>query len=76
MIASSTEVNEQTMRRKDGSGEKELRAAVSVIWDLSVSIAGGWNKVRSSRSVTRRVFVGGDGCEREGTELRSRERGV
>lgn len=70
-MASSTVVKEQTMRRKDGSGEKELRGAVADIWALRVSMAGGWKRSRSWRSVISRVFDGAEGCETGGRELMS-----
>lgn len=62
------------MRRRDGSGEKELREATEVIWLRIVSREEGWKRMRSFNSVIRRVFDGGDGCESGGTREMSMER--
>lgn len=62
------------MRRRDGSGEKELRGATEVIWWRIVSGEEGWKRMRSFNSVIRRVFEGGDGCESGGTREMSMER--
>lgn len=70
-IASSSVWKEQTMRRRDGSGEKELRRATEVIWLRIASRDAGWKRMRSFRSVMRRVFEGGDGCESGGRLERS-----
>lgn len=62
------------MRRREGSGEKELRGATAVILARMASREGGWKRVRSWRLVIRRVFVGGVGWERGGRLERSRDR--
>lgn len=62
------------MRRKEGSGEKEFRAATEVIWLRIASRDDGWKRYRSFKSVMRRVFDGGDGEESGGRLDRSRER--
>ena len=59
------------MRRRDGSGEKELRRATEVIWLRIASRDAGWKRMRSLRSVMRRVLEGGDGCESGGRLERS-----
>lgn len=62
------------MRRREGSGEKEFRAATEVIWLRIASRDEGWKRYRSFKSVMRRVFEGGDGEESGGRLERSRER--
>lgn len=49
------------MRRRDGSGENEFRGATEVIWLRIASREEGWKRMRSFRSVIRRVLEGGDG---------------
>lgn len=49
------------MRRREGSGEKEFRAANTRIWLRMVSRDVGWKRTRSFRSVIKRVFDGGVG---------------
>ena len=60
-VASSVVVKEQTMRRREGRGENELRTATEVISVRISSRADGWKTSRSLRSVIRRVFDGGVG---------------
>lgn len=62
------------MRRRDGSGEKEFRGATEVIWLRIASREEGWKRMRSFRSVMRRVFEGGVGLESGGRLERSMER--
>jgi hypothetical protein len=50
----------------DGRGEKEFRGATAVIRARISSREGGWNRIRSCRSVIRSVFEGGVGCESGG----------
>lgn len=59
------------MRRREGSGEKELRRATVVIWVRILSRDAGWKRMRSFKSVMRRVFDGGDGCDSGGRLERS-----
>lgn len=71
-MASSTEWNEQTIRRREGSGEKEFRGATDSISLRMVASEAGWKRTISWRSVIRRVFDGGLGWERGGRLERSR----
>lgn len=61
------------MRRRDGSGEKEFRAARTRIWLRIASRDLGWNRTRSFRSVINSVFEGGVGWESAGRLERSIE---
>lgn len=61
------------MRRKEGSGEKEFRRATTVIWLRIASRDDGWKRIRSFRSVIKRVFEGGVGCDSGGMLERSME---
>jgi len=63
VVASVAEWKEQTIRRRDGSGEKELKGATAVILLRISSNEDGWKRMRLFRSVIRSVFVGGDGWE-------------
>lgn len=72
-MASASEWNEQTMRRKEGSGEKEFNRAITVIWARIASREDGWKRTRSFRSVIKRVFDGGEGCDSAGTLVKSME---
>lgn len=73
-MASASEWKEQTMRRKDGSGEKEFKRAITVICARIASREDGWKRKRSLRSVIKRVFEGGVGCDSAGILLMSMER--
>jgi hypothetical protein len=64
------------MRERDLRGEKELRGARSLMCWRMVAREAGWKMWASLRRVIRRVLEGGEGVERGGIELRSRERGV
>lgn len=55
------EVKEQTMRRREGSGENEFSGVMRDIWAFMASREEGWKRDRSRRSVIRRVFEGGEG---------------
>jgi hypothetical protein len=59
----------------DFNGEKEFKGAMSLICWRMVARLAGWKIFKSSRRVIRRVLEGGAGCERGGSEERSRERG-
>lgn len=63
------------MRRNEGSGENEFSGAMAWMCDLRASTEGGWKSERSWSSVMMRVFEGGDGCERDGREVRSIDSG-
>lgn len=73
-IASSVDANEQTIRLNEGRGEKELRVAMAVIRERMSARDGGWKSFISLSLVIRRVFDGGEGCERGGRSVRSSER--
>lgn len=66
--------NEQTIRLKEGRGEKEFRGAVAVIRERMSARDAGWKSLISLSLVIRRVFDGGEGCERGGRSVRSSER--
>lgn len=72
--ASSVDENEQTIRRNEGRGEKELRGAMAVMRERISARDGGWKILISLSLVIRRVFDGGEGCERGGRSVRSSER--
>lgn len=59
------------MRRKLGRGEKELRAAIEVIFSRMAARAAGWKTRRLWSSVMMRVLLGGLGRERAGRFERS-----
>lgn len=61
------------MRRKDGSGEKEFNGAIDSICERMAAREEGWKRVRSLRSVIKRVLVGGEGVEMAGRLDRSSE---
>ncbi|KKZ64848.1 hypothetical protein EMCG_09225 [[Emmonsia] crescens] len=61
LMAAEMEVKEQTMRRREGSGEKEFSGVMRDIWAFMASREEGWKRDRSRRSVIRRVFEGGEG---------------
>lgn len=73
-IASASEWKEQTMRRRDGSGEKELRGTMDVIWLRIASREEGWKRIRSLRPVISSVLDGGVGWESGGRPDKSIER--
>lgn len=73
-MASSVERKEQTIRRREGRGEKEFSGATAVIWARIEASDVGWKRKRSCRSVIRSVFEGGEGCESGGRLDRSRVR--
>jgi len=66
VVASAVLWKEQTIRRMEGSGEKEFRGALADIWERISSSAGGWKMWRSWRSVIKRVFDGGVGWDSGG----------
>ena len=59
------------MRRREGSGEKELRAARTRIWLRIDSSELGWKRTRSLRSVIKSVLEGGVGWDSAGRLERS-----
>lgn len=67
------DVKEQTIRRSEGRGEKELRGVMAFIPERISARDAGWKSLRSLRLVIRRVFVGGEGWERGGKLERSSE---
>lgn len=67
---------ETIIRRKDRSGENELRGTGCERRSFIRSSVAGWNVVAALRLVIRRVLEGGEGVMRCGTEERSKERGV
>lgn len=72
--ASSVEWKEQTIRRSEGRGEKELSGAMSFILERMVARDEGWKMCKSLRSVIKRVFDGGDGCDSGGRLDRSSDK--
>lgn len=46
-MAAGMDVKEQTMRRREGSGEKEFRGVMRDIWALMASREEGWKSDRS-----------------------------
>lgn len=54
------------MRWRDGNGEKEFSGAMAVICARMAASDSCEKSSRSRKSVRRRVFDGGDGCERGG----------
>lgn len=61
------------MRRREGRGENEFRAARVRIWLRMDSSELGWKRTRSFRSVIKRVLEGGVGWESAGRLERSIE---
>jgi hypothetical protein len=59
----------------DFSGEKELSGAISEMCCLMVANEAGWKILRSSSRVISRVFEGGAGWMRGGSEERSSDSG-
>lgn len=64
-------MNEQTIRRKLGRGEKEFRAAMEVIFSRMAAREAGWKTRRLWSSVMMSVLLGGLGRERGGRLERS-----
>jgi hypothetical protein len=67
-------MNEQTIRRKLGRGEKEFRAAMEVIFSRIEASEAGWKTRRLWSSVMMSVLLGWLGRERGGRLERSNVR--
>jgi len=63
------------MRAMDFSGENELSGAIELMCCLTVAREAGWKIFGSVSLVMRRVFEGGAGDERAGSEERSKDSG-